>query len=67
VKSYKLPPTGPSGGFIQQKKQQMGAESAVNEALKKIARAGEDFSNMRDYARALINRFDRDFDGVITF
>jgi hypothetical protein len=45
----------------------MGAESAVNEALKKIARAGEDFSNMRDYARALINRFDRDFDGVITF
>ena len=35
--------------------------------MKKIARAGEDFSNMRDYARALITRFDKDFDGVITF
>jgi Ca2+-binding EF-hand superfamily protein len=62
----RLPPAGPSGALFQKNKAS-GQENAVNEALKKIARAGEDFSNMRDYARALINRFDRDFDGVITF
>ena len=41
--------------------------SPIDEALKKIARAGEDFVSMKDYARALIKRFDTDNDGVITF
>ena len=41
--------------------------SPVDEALKKIAKAGEDFVSMKDYARALIKRFDNNSDGVITF
>jgi Ca2+-binding EF-hand superfamily protein len=49
------------------KKSYFDEPSQVDEALKKIARAGDDFSSMRDYARALIKRFDSDNDGVITF
>lgn len=41
--------------------------SPIDEALKKIAKAGEDFVSMKDYSRALIKRFDTDNDGVITF
>lgn len=41
--------------------------SPIDDALKKIAKAGEDFGTMKDYARALIKRFDSDNDGVITF
>ncbi len=63
IKSFKLPPAGPS-----YKKGSAGQDSAaVNEALKKIARAGEDFASINEYARALIARFDTDNDGLITF
>jgi len=41
--------------------------SPIDDALKKIAKAGEDFVSMKDYSRALIKRFDTDNDGVITF
>jgi hypothetical protein len=45
-----------------------GDDSApIDDALKKIAKAGEDFASMKDYSRALIKRFDSDNDGVITF
>jgi len=45
----------------------LGGASSIDEALKKIAKAGEDFVSMKDYARALIKRFDNNNDGVITF
>ena len=45
----------------------MDEYTAIEEALKKIARAGDDFVTMRDYAKALIKRFDNNNDGVITF
>lgn len=53
--------------YQSSKKSYMDEPSQVDEALKKIARAGDDFSSMRDYAKALIRRFDGNNDGVITF
>ncbi len=45
-----------------------GDDSApIDDALKRIAKAGENFASMKDYSRALIKRFDSDNDGVITF
>ena len=42
-------------------------EPSIDEALKKLARAGDDFSNMRDYARVLVKRFDKNLNGIISF
>jgi Ca2+-binding EF-hand superfamily protein len=39
----------------------------MDEALKKIAKAGDDFVTTRDYSKALIKRFDNNNDGVIIF
>ena len=39
----------------------------IDEALKKLARGGDDFSSMRDYSKSLIKRFDSDNDGIISF
>ena len=52
---------------MYQKRNLFEDSNQIDEALKKIARAGDDFSSMRDYARALIKRFDGNNDGVITF
>ena len=39
----------------------------IDEALKKLARGGDDYSSMRDYSKSLIKRFDSDNDGIISF
>ena len=53
--------------LIYQKQKTVDEASLIDEALKKIAKAGDDFVTMRDYAKALIKRFDNNNDGVITF
>jgi Ca2+-binding EF-hand superfamily protein len=53
--------------MMYQKQKTVDETTAVEEALKKIARAGDDFVTMRDYSKALIKRFDNNNDGVITF
>jgi hypothetical protein len=53
--------------LIFQKQKTVDEASLIDEALKKIAKAGDDFVTMRDYAKALIKRFDNNNDGVITF
>jgi Ca2+-binding EF-hand superfamily protein len=35
--------------------------------IKKIAAGAEDFGNLKEYARSLIKRFDRNNDGIISF
>jgi Ca2+-binding EF-hand superfamily protein len=42
-------------------------EPSVDEALKKLARGGDDYQNLREYARALIKRWDTNYDGAISF
>ena len=39
----------------------------IDQTLKKIASAAEDFNNMKGYAQQLIRRFDRDSDGIVSF
>ena len=64
LKAVNLPENTPS---LFGKTKVMDEHTAIEEALKKIARAGDDFVTMRDYAKALIKRFDNNNDGVITF
>lgn len=47
----------PAGQFMQ----------VINSALTKIAGNADDLSNLKDYARQIIKRFDQDGDGVISF
>lgn len=47
----------PAGQFMQ----------VINSAITKIAGNADDLSNMKDYARQIIKRFDKDDDGVISF
>ena len=42
-------------------------EPSVDEALKKLARSGDDYLNLREYARVLIKRWDTNYDGAISF
>jgi Ca2+-binding EF-hand superfamily protein len=64
LKAANLPENTPT---IFGKSKVLDEQGAVEDALKKIARAGEDFVTMRDYSKALIKRFDNNNDGVITF
>lgn len=64
LKAANLPENTPT---MFKKQRTIDETSAVDEAIKKIARAGDDFVSMRDYARALIKRFDNNNDGIITF
>ena len=52
---------GRGGSFIG------GDVSTIDEALKRLARAGEDYPSMREYAKALIRKFDTNMDGIISF
>jgi Ca2+-binding EF-hand superfamily protein len=61
-------PDAPKPNLLRRGATMGGDDSApIDDALKKIAKAGEDFASMKDYSRALIKRFDSDNDGVITF
>jgi Ca2+-binding EF-hand superfamily protein len=53
--------------LMYQKQRTVDETTAIDDALRKIAKAGDDFVTMRDYAKALIKRFDNNNDGVITF
>ena len=39
----------------------------VDQTLKKIASGAEDYSNMKEYAKTLIKKFDRNGDCIISF
>lgn len=43
------------------------ASSSVDNVIKKLVINGKSFGSMKDYARHLIKKFDRDNDGIITF
>jgi Ca2+-binding EF-hand superfamily protein len=47
----------PAGQFMQ----------VINSALTKIASNADDLSNMKEYARYIVTRFDKDGDGLISF
>lgn len=42
-------------------------ESNIDDALRKLIKAGSDFSNLREWAKALIRKFDKNMDGIISF
>lgn len=39
----------------------------VENALRKIASGAEDYSSMKEYVHVLMNTFDSNFDGFISF
>jgi len=39
----------------------------VDNTLKKIASGAEDYSSMSDYVKDLMNKFDSNYDGYISF
>lgn len=41
--------------------------SSVDKVIDKLAAGGKGFASMKDYAKSLIRKFDRDNDGIITF
>jgi len=41
--------------------------SSIDMIITKLAASGKSFSNMREYAKSLIRKWDRDNDGIITF
>jgi Ca2+-binding EF-hand superfamily protein len=43
------------------------SSSSIDKLVEKLAAGGKSFSSVKDYARALIRKFDRDNDGIITF
>jgi hypothetical protein len=42
-------------------------ESNIDDALRKLIKAGGDFSSLRDWSKALIRKFDKNMDGIISF
>ena len=51
----------------QPSKHTINEPSGVEEALKKLARGADDYPSLKDYARALIKKWDTDLDGIISF
>jgi Ca2+-binding EF-hand superfamily protein len=43
-----------------------GLDNIVSNTLKKIASGADDSNNMRDYAKKLIRKFDKNSDGLIS-
>lgn len=67
LRAISLPDPSPHGQNAGIKRFVGSDEPSVDEALKKLARAGDDYQNLREYARALIKRWDTNYDGAISF
>ena len=69
LKAANIPANGPIASLLSKRGSPKASDSTslIEDSLKKIARAGDDFVSMKDYAKALIKRFDNNNDGVITF
>lgn len=42
-------------------------KSSIDMVINKLIAGGKSFSNLRDYSKSLIRKWDRDNDGIITF
>jgi Ca2+-binding EF-hand superfamily protein len=55
-----LSPNGGAGSIAS-------LNTSVDRLVERLAAGGKGFPSMKDYARSLIKKFDRDSDGIITF
>lgn len=67
MRAITLPDPSPHAQTAGIKRFQSVDEPSIDEALKKLARGGDDYLNLREYARVLIKRWDTNFDGAISF
>lgn len=42
-------------------------ETNIDDALRQLAKLGGEHSNLRDWSKTLIRKFDKDMDGIISF
>ena len=67
LKAINLPDASPMQAKITQIRRFGDEASTIDEALKKLARLGDDHPSMKDWARTLIKKFDKNMDGIISF
>lgn len=67
LKAINLPEASPMQAKVSQMRRFGEEGSSIEDALKRLARLGDDYSSMKEWARALIKKFDQNMDGIISF